>query len=140
MNREPLNLTTRNEVMFYDTDCGGVVHNLAYLRMIEECRTKLGSLLGMNYRDLGEEQTFTVVVRHEIDYIRPGVMGDTIETKGWVSAMEKASFWCDFEMRRTSEGALLVKAHQKLALVRMPAGRPTRIPAEWREKCGLIDE
>ncbi len=140
MNREPLSLTTQNEVMFYDTDCGKVVHNLAYLRMIEECRTKLGSLLGMNYRVMESEQCFAVVVRHEIDYICPGVMGDTIITKGWVSSMEKASFWCDFEMRRASDGTLLVKAHQKLALVRMPSQRPTRIPAEWREKSGLIGE
>src|ERR1035437_1848398 len=28
-------LETREEVMFFDTDCGAVVHNLAYLRMIE---------------------------------------------------------------------------------------------------------
>ena len=40
MNPE-LVFQTEDEVMFYDTDCGGVVHNLAYLRMIEACRTKL---------------------------------------------------------------------------------------------------
>ena len=34
MNPE-LMFHTEDEVMFYDTDCGGVVHNLAYLRMIE---------------------------------------------------------------------------------------------------------
>ena len=38
-------LTTREEVMFFDTDCGGVVHNLAYLRMIETCRTRLAALV-----------------------------------------------------------------------------------------------
>jgi acyl-CoA thioester hydrolase len=138
VNEEALNLTIENEVMYYDTDCGGVVHNLAYLRIIEECRTKLGSLMGMDYRQSSDNPVFAVVVRHEIDYIRPGVMGDTLVTRGWVSSMEKASFWCDFEMRRKSDGALLVRAHQKLALVRMPSGRPTRIPAEWREKSGLV--
>lgn len=45
MNLE-LVFQTEDEVMFYDTDCGGVVHNLAYLRMIEACRTKLGAKLG----------------------------------------------------------------------------------------------
>ncbi|MEO6786418.1 MAG: hypothetical protein ABI318_09830 [Chthoniobacteraceae bacterium] len=29
------------QVMFFDTDCAGVVHNLAYLRMIETARTLL---------------------------------------------------------------------------------------------------
>ena len=42
--------TTHDEVMFYDTDVGGVVHNLAYLRMIERCRTKLASQLGFDLR------------------------------------------------------------------------------------------
>ena len=36
-------LETREEVMFFDTDCGQVVHNIAYLRMIETCRTRLAA-------------------------------------------------------------------------------------------------
>lgn len=62
MNLE-LVFQTEDEVMFYDTDCGGVVHNLAYLRMIEACRTKLGAKLGMDYKTMGDLQQFTVVVR-----------------------------------------------------------------------------
>lgn len=133
MNDE-LTYQTEREVMFYDTDCGGVVHNLAYLRLIEECRTKLGNQLGMDYKTMSDKQQFAVVVRHEIDYVHPGVLGDTIITYGWLSSVERASFWCDFEMRRASDNTLLVKAHQQLALVQMPQGRPIRIPAEWREK------
>ena len=48
MNPE-LMFHTEDEVMFYDTDCGGVVHYLAYLRMFEACRSKLGAILGMVY-------------------------------------------------------------------------------------------
>ena len=48
--------------------------------------------------------------------------------------MKRARFWCDFEMRRASKNDLLVRAHQQLALVRMPQGRPARIPAEWRAR------
>ena len=29
------------QVMFFDTDCGGVVHNIAYLRFIGTARTLL---------------------------------------------------------------------------------------------------
>ena len=133
MNPE-LAFQTKDEVMFYDTDCGGVVHNLAYLRMIEACRTKLGVKLGMDYKIMGDLQQFTVVVRHEIDYVRPAVLGDTIVTTGWLESVERASFWCDVEMRRASNDDLLVRAHQKLAFVQMPQGRPVRIPAEWRTR------
>ncbi|MEG1261089.1 MAG: thioesterase family protein, partial [Akkermansia sp.] len=133
MNDNLLTLDTEEEVMFYDTDCGGVVHNLAYLRMIETNRTRLGSLLGMDYARMTTKGRFAVVVRHEVDYIRPAVMGDRLLIHGWVSSMQKATFWCDFELRRASTSELLVKAHQKLALVQMPAGRPIRLPEEWRE-------
>lgn len=137
MSQPGLFLDTEVEVMFYDTDCGGVVHNLAYMRMIEANRTKLGGLLGMDYKSMGDEGMFAVVVRHEIDYVRPAVMGDTILIHGWVSSMQNATFWCDFELRRASDQTLLVRAHQQLALVRMPSGRPTRLPKEWREKMGM---
>lgn len=123
MNPE-LMFHTEDEVMFYDTDCGGVVHNLAYLRMIEACRTKLGAKLGMDYKTMSDLQQFAVVVRHEIDYVRPAVLGDTILTTGWLQSVERARFWCDFEMRRASNNDLLVRAHQQLALVRMPQGAP----------------
>lgn len=131
MQEKPYTHEIVEEVMFYDTDCGGVVHNLAYLRMIELCRTKLGALLGMDYKTMGDTQVFVVVVRHEVDYVKPAVLGDSIRVTGWLSSAERASFWCDFELRRESDGDLLVKAHQKLALVQMPSGRPKRIPTEW---------
>ena len=119
MNPE-LMFHTEDEVMFYDTDCGGVVHNLAYLRM--------------DYKTMSDLQQFAVVVRHEIDYVRPAVLGDTILTTGWLQSVDRARFWCDFEMRRASNNDLLVRAHQQLALVQMPQGRPVRIPAEWRAR------
>lgn len=41
-------IETREEVMFFDTDIGGVVHNIAYLRMIETARTRLAAQLGID--------------------------------------------------------------------------------------------
>ena len=66
--------------------------------------------------------------------MRPAVLGDTILTTGWLQSVDRARFWCDFEMRRASNNDLLVRAHQQLALVQMPQGRPVRIPAEWRAR------
>ena len=36
------------QVMFFDTDCAAVVHNLAYLRIIETARTMLAEQLGFD--------------------------------------------------------------------------------------------
>ena len=40
-------IETEIQVMFFDTDCAAVVHNIAYLRFIEIARTLLAEQLGM---------------------------------------------------------------------------------------------
>lgn len=117
--------------MFFDTDCGGVVHNLAYLRMIETCRTRLAAEMGMKLREMAETKLFPVVVRTEIDYKRAGKLGDWLEIRGDLDELQRARFWCAFKVRREEDGELLATARQALALVRMPQGKPVRLPAEW---------
>jgi len=129
-------ITTHEEVMFFDTDCGGVVHNIAYLRMIETCRTKLAELLGMDLVTMAETKLFPVVVRTEIDYRRPAKLGHRLEIQGRLESVERARFWCAFEMKVAGEDTVLVSCRQALALVQMPEGRPKRLPAAWKEKWG----
>ena len=119
--------------MFFDTDIGGVVHNLAYLRMIETCRTKLAGKMGMDLRSMAETKVYPVVVRTEIDYNRPATLGDTLLIRGTLDEMQRARFWCAFEIRREGDDALLITCRQALALVQMPSGRPLRMPKEWLE-------
>jgi YbgC/YbaW family acyl-CoA thioester hydrolase len=130
-------LETREEVMFFDTDCGGVVHNLAYLRMIETCRTRLAALMGMDLLAMAETREFPVVVRIEIDYKRPAKLGDWLTLRGRLAELSRARFWCAFEIIREADGQLLVTARQALALVKMPAGKPLRLPAEWAARWTL---
>lgn len=119
--------------MFFDTDCGGVVHNIAYLRMIETCRTKLAGLLGMDLATMAQTQLFPVVVRTEIDYKTPARLGDTLAIHGHVSEIGKVKFKCEFTVLRKGESRPLIKCRQVLALVQMPEGRPQRLPKEWGE-------
>lgn len=133
MHRTP-QIETREEVMFFDTDCGGVVHNIAYLRMIETARTRLAALLGMKLRDMAQTKLFPVVVRTEIDYRKPAMLGDELIIHGKLESIERVRFWCAFEMRRAADDALLITCRQALALVQMPEGKPVRLPEDWAEK------
>lgn len=119
--------TTTDEVMFYDTDVGGVVHNLAYLRMIERCRTYLANEIGFDLATMARTKVFPVVVRTEIDYRKPGGLGDRIITKGRITEWGKVRFWCELEMTRESDDLQLVTCRQQLAVVEMPAGRVLRL-------------
>lgn len=127
-------IETREEVMFFDTDIGGVVHNIAYLRMIETARTRLGVVLGMKLREMATTQLYPVVIRTEIDYRKPATLGDEIVIRGRLESVERVRFWCAFEMLRAADGLLLVTCRQALAMVQMPQGRPTRLPDEWFER------
>jgi 4-hydroxybenzoyl-CoA thioesterase/acyl-CoA thioester hydrolase len=127
-------IVTREEVMFFDTDCGGVVHNIAYLRMIETARTKLAGRMGMQLRDMAERKEFPVVVRTEIDYRKPAVLGDELDIHGVLEGLEGIRFWMSFEVRRASCNTLLISCRQQLALVRMPEGKPMRLPKDWTER------
>lgn len=127
-------IQTREEVMFFDTDCAGVVHNLAYLRMIETARTRLAAQLGMKLSDMAQTQLYPVVLRTEIDYKRPARLADELVVNGWLDSVERVRFWCAFEMRRPADDTLLITCRQSLALVQMPAGKPVRLPDEWADK------
>jgi YbgC/YbaW family acyl-CoA thioester hydrolase len=131
MKLEDLKFTTKEEVMFFDTDCGGVVHNMAYLRMIETCRTKLAALMGMDLKKMSLTQLFPVVVRTEIDYRKPAKLGDHLEIHGRVSEIGKVKFWCDFTVTRMGEDRPLITCRQALALVQMPQGKPQRLLFDW---------
>ncbi|MEI6350565.1 MAG: thioesterase family protein [Verrucomicrobiota bacterium] len=124
-------IQTEVQVMFFDTDCAAVVHNIAYLRFIETARTYLAEQLGMGLSDMARTNQFPVVVRTEIDYKRPAVLGDRLVINGRLETVERSRFWCAFEIIRPSDGALLVKSRQMCAVVQMPSGKPLRLPAEW---------
>ena len=112
-------------------DCGGVVHNLAYLRMIETCRTRLAARMGLDLKAMSQTNIFPVLTRTEIDYKSPARLGDWLIIRGRLDDWTKARFWCVFEVLREEDGVVMATARQALALVAMPEGKPLRLPAHW---------
>lgn len=119
--------------MFFDTDCGGVVHNIAYLRFIEIARTLLAEELGLGLSDMAETQKYPVVVRTEIDYRKGAKLGDILRVEGWLDQLERVRFWCAFRIVRTKDQALIAECRQMLALVEMPAAKLLRLPDDWEK-------
>ncbi len=124
-------IETAVQVMFFDTDCAAVVHNIAYLRFIEIARTLLAGELGMKLTEMADTQRYPVVVRTEIDYRRPAKLGDQLVVEGWLDRLERVRFWCAFRIKRPADGALIAQCRQMLALMQMPQGKLLRLPDEW---------
>src|SRR5438552_17072839 len=89
-------IRTDVQVMFFDTDCGGVVSNIAYLRFIEIARTNLAEQLGLALVAMAQKQTSPVVFRTEIDYRRAATLGDRLAIEAWLGRGGRAPFWCAF--------------------------------------------
>ena len=126
-------IRTHLQVMFFDTDCGGVVSNIAYLRFIEIARTLLAEDLGLEIADMAENHRYPVVVRTEIDYRRAAKLGDRLVIEGWLDRVERVRFWCGFQITRPADNALIAQCQQMLALIEMPEGKLLRLPEHWEK-------
>jgi YbgC/YbaW family acyl-CoA thioester hydrolase len=131
MNEKQPRIRIEVEVMFFDTDCGGVVSNIAYLRFIEVARTKLAEALGLRLADMAQTQRYPVVVRTEIDYKRAAKLADKLVIDGWLDDLQRARFWCGFQITRLSDKSVIADCRQTLALIEMPAAKLLPLPAEW---------
>jgi YbgC/YbaW family acyl-CoA thioester hydrolase len=126
-------IRTEVQVMFFDTDCGGVVSNIAYLRFIEIARTLLAEELGLALAEMAETQRYPVVVHTEIDYRRAAKLGDRLVVEGWLDRLERVRFWCAFRIVRPRDHVLIAECRQSLALIEMPAGTLLRLPESWEK-------
>jgi YbgC/YbaW family acyl-CoA thioester hydrolase len=131
MNRKQPRIRTEVKVMFFDTDCGGVVSNIAYLRFIEIARTLLADELGLPLAEMAQTQCYPVVVRTEIDYRRAAKLGDKLLIDGWLDELQRARFWCAFQITRPADAAVIADCRQMLALIEMPATKLLPLPSSW---------
>jgi acyl-CoA thioester hydrolase len=129
-------IRTQVQVMFFDTDCGGVVSNIAYLRFIEIARTLLAEELGLPLTEMAENRRYPVVVRTEIDYRRAAKLGDQLVIEGRLERVERVRFWCAFQITRPKDNTLIAQCRQMLALIEMPEGKLLRLPEHWEKYRG----
>jgi YbgC/YbaW family acyl-CoA thioester hydrolase len=131
LNESAPRIRTDVQVMFFDTDCAAVVHNIAYLRFIEIARTHLAEQLGLGLVAMAENKKYPVVVRTEIDYRRAAKLGDRLVIEGWLDRLERVRFWCAFRVLRPVDQTLIAECRQMLALIQMPEAKLLPVPDDW---------
>ena len=139
LNEPAPRIRTDVQVMFFDTDCAAVVHNIAYLRFIEVARTLLAEQLGLGLAQMAENQKYPVVVRTEIDYRRAARLGDRLVVEGWLDRLERVRFWCAFRVVRPVDETLIAECRQMLAIIQMPEAKLLRVPDDW-DRYRISDE
>ena len=71
-----------------------------------------------------------VIVRHEIDYLRPALAGDTVTGTTWVGEAPKGARFDRLMEFTGADGKVRVRARTTWAILDRATGRPLRVPAD----------
>jgi len=112
-----------------DIDEQNHVNNTVYLRWVQGVATAHWQAVASPE---AQETVGWVVLRHEIDYKTPAVLGDKIILRTWVGKATRLTFERFTEIRRNGDGQLLSKARTLWCPINAQTGRPMRVPAEVR--------
>jgi acyl-CoA thioester hydrolase len=114
-----------------DVDVLGHVNNVVYLRWVQDAAVA-------HWRALAtEEQQASiawVVVRHEIDYRRPAMPGDTIVARTWVGALSRNTFERHTRIERAADGTVLAQARTLWVPLDPASGRIKEVGEDVRRR------
>ena len=123
-------------VYFFDTDAGGVAHNLTYLRWIEAVRTDLAEQLGWGMGEMvAGEHGCPVLTRTEVEYLKPAHLGDRVRVISRLGEVGKVRFLVESEVRG-AEGQLFCRAKQELVAVNLKTGKAIGLREDWVKQHG----
>jgi acyl-CoA thioester hydrolase len=126
--REPITFSVELVVRDDDIDALGHASNIVFVRWIQDVALAHSSAVGLDLEAYQRLGAVFVVVRHEIDYVRPALRGDALEARTWISDVMAAKCLRRTELFRKSDGVLLAKGVTTWGFVAFASGRPKRIP------------
>ena len=77
-----------------------------------------------------KDHYYWVVVRHEIDYLRPALEGDRIIARTWIGKAPQGARSDRYIEFTGADGKICVRAKTQWAIIDKALGRPVRVPAE----------
>jgi len=119
-------------VYIEDTDAGGIVYYVNYLKYMERGRTEFLRKLGYHKPAMPEEGMLLVVHRAEINYLRPARLDDQLEVTAEVIKMARTNVV--FQQKIYADNQLLCEGLIRIACVEPKAMKPTAMPVAMREK------
>ena len=111
--------------------------NVSYVRWIQDAAVAHSTAVGLDVAAYRARGAVFVVVRHEIDYRRPALLGDALDVETRVCAMGTATSERRTVIRRAEDGVELARAVTRWAHVDLARGRPTRIPDDVRTRFAI---
>ncbi|MBB3102240.1 tol-pal system-associated acyl-CoA thioesterase [Azomonas macrocytogenes] len=123
----------RCRVYYEDTDAGGIVYYVNYLKFMERARTERLRSLGFAQSQLAIDDSLFVVRTSEARYHAPARLDDELLVSAAVSEMKRASLTFYQEVRHATDGKLLCEGHFQIACVGTQSLKPRAIPDALRD-------
>ena len=115
-----------------DIDMLGHASNIAYVRWVQDVALAHSAAVGLGMDGYAKLGAVFVIRRHEIDYLRPVLRGETLELRTWIDSAAAAKCHRATEIARGD--TIVARAMTTWGFIELATGRPTRIPDEVRTK------
>lgn len=122
----------RCRVYYEDTDAGGIVYYVNYLKFMERARTERLRTLGFAQSQMAGEGLLFVVHSAEARYHAPARLDDELLISADVSELNRASLRFHQQVRRATDNALLCEGQFLVACVGADSLKPRAIPVALR--------
>ena len=119
-------------VYIEDTDAGGIVYYVNYLKYLERARTELMRTLGLERAAVSDEGWNFVVSDVSLSYKDPARLDDQLHATAVISAVGGATV--NFRQTVRRDDTVLVAGDIQIACVDRGTGRPTRLDAVLRKQ------
>lgn len=121
------------DIRWSDLDAYRHVNNARFLTLYEEARAAL-MFLAARREGITSLEAGTVIVRHEVDYLRQVDYGEPVRIELWIPEIRNASFRVRYEL--FDDGVLASRATSVLAPYDLEGGHPRRLTPAEREFLG----
>lgn len=125
-----MGFTHRVRCYIEDTDMGGMVYYVNYLKFFERGRTELLRSLGFEQRHLQASGFLFVVHSLECQYTKPAQLDDELDIQVTITTLSRTSLTFEQRAIRCADGELLCSAKVRVACVDYGDKRPCRIPSD----------
>ena len=114
-----------------DIDANGHVNNVVYLRWIQDMATSHWAA-----RQPPADQTgwAWIVLRHEVDYRRALLLGETARARTWVAPKPEGPRFDRYVRIDGPDGAMCAQARTVWCLIYSATGRPKRVPQDMVDR------
>ena len=119
-------------VYIEDTDAGGIVYYVNYLKYLERARTELMRTFGLERAAVSDAGWNFVVSDVSLSYKEPARLDDQLHATAVISAVGGATI--NFHQTVRRDDTVLVAGDIQIACVDRGTGRPTRLDAALRKQ------